>query len=161
MYGFAFLNLFVQTSSKWSINTWVTIVWPGIYSSGAPKVFIFHKHISKYSVEIAETWLKDLPGNPKGAFLVPILCIMVFTTMESFGRRARPWSRCFMQEAALSAPAVLCQKNQQKFMLHCEQHSHVTVSSSSQKRRVLHDHAMSREYCGQRPDHMVKGVVPY
>lgn len=47
-----------------------------------------------------------------------------------------------------SAPSVLCQKNQQKFMLRCEQHSHVTVSSSSQKRRVLHDGELSRENCG-------------
>lgn len=30
-------------------------------------------------------------------------------------------------------------------MLCCEQHSHVAVSSSSQKRRVLHDGEISRE----------------
>jgi len=42
--------------------------------------------------------------EPKGSLSVPILCRLVFTTMEDFGRQTRLQSRCFMQEAALVSP---------------------------------------------------------
>lgn len=70
----------------------------GCAQQGAPRVFKVQQSSLKYSLEIP---VKVLPLLGTQSVSVPILCRLVFTTMEDFGRQTRLQSRCFMQEAAL------------------------------------------------------------
>lgn len=45
--------------------------------------------------------MKVLPLLGTQTVSVPVLCRLIFTTVEDFGKQARLQSRCFMQEAAL------------------------------------------------------------
>lgn len=60
--------------------------------------YIFTRNTRDSTEGFASAW------EPKGSLSVPILCRLVFTAMEDFGRQTRLQSRCFMQEAALVSP---------------------------------------------------------
>lgn len=138
---FFFTSLY---SDIFQVDAQMTVDWLRVCSVGAPKVFKIQESGSKYSLEMPETpFVSD--WEPKECQFCAGWSLQLWRILED---KQGCGADVLCSRLPRSALAVLCQKNQQKFMLRCKQHSHVTVSSSSQKRRVLHDGEISREYCG-------------